>query len=266
MKRTNTNASRTVRPRTISFVGSGNVATHLALALQAAGNTICQIFSREYDHAARLAARVGASSIDRADLLRDDAEVYILAVSDDALYELPLDLNLPQALVLHTSGSTPASVLNHVSRKHGVVWSPQTFVRDIAIDYSRMPLCIEGSTPQVAEEIEMLFAPVTQRLYRLDFEQRRHAHLAAVMVSNFVNALNAQAQQLMQEEGLDFDILRPLAEETLRKWDFGDLRSQQTGPAARHDSKTLAAQRKLLADKPQLLQLYDLMTEIIQQP
>ena len=255
MKRTNTNASRTVRPRTISFVGSGNVATHLALALQAAGNTICQIFSREYDHAARLAARVGASPIDRADLLRDDA-----------LYELPLDLNLPQALVLHTSGSTPASVLNHVSRKHGVVWSPQTFVRDIAIDYSRMPLCIEGSTPQVAEEIEMLFAPVTQRLYRLDFEQRRHAHLAAVMVSNFVNALNAQAQQLMQEEGLDFDILRPLAEETLRKWDFGDLRSQQTGPAARHDSKTLAAQRKLLADKPQLLQLYDLMTEIIQQP
>ena len=255
MKRTNTTASRTVRPRTISFVGSGNVATHLALALQAAGNTICQIFSREYDHAARLAARVGASPIDRADLLRDDA-----------LYELPLDLNLPQALVLHTSGSTPASVLNHVSRKHGVVWSPQTFVRDIAIDYSRMPLCIEGSTPQVAEEIEMLFAPVTQRLYRLDFEQRRHAHLAAVMVSNFVNALNAQAQQLMQEEGLDFDILRPLAEETLRKWDFGDLRSQQTGPAARHDSKTLAAQRKLLADKPQLLQLYDLMTEIIQQP
>ena len=85
------------------------------------------------------------------------------------------------------------------------------------------------------------------------------------MVNNFVNAVNAEAQQLMQRNGLDFDMLRPLAEETLRKWDYGNLHQQQTGPAVRHDTKTLAAQRRLLADNSQLLKLYDLMTEIIQQ-
>ena len=156
MKKTNT--------KTISFIGSGNVATHLALALQSTGNTISQIFSREFDHAARLATLVGASPVDRLELLHDDTDVYILAVSDDALYEIPLDLSFPRALVLHTSGSTPASVLTGVSRRHGVVWSPQTFVRDIAVDYSRMPLCIEGATPETEEDIETLFAPVTQHL------------------------------------------------------------------------------------------------------
>jgi hypothetical protein len=37
-----------------------------------------------------------------------------------------------------------------------------------------------------------------------------------------------------------------------------------TGPAIRHDDSTLAAQRRLLADQPDLLKLYDLMTDMIQ--
>ena len=51
---------------------------------------------------------------------------------------------------------------------------------------------------------------------------------------------------------------------TARKVDYGDLWAQQTGPARRGDHKTIAAQRRLLADDPQMLQLYDLLTEIIQ--
>ena len=266
MKRTNTDPTAAPRAATstITFIGSGNVATHLAMALRAVGHTILQVFSREYDHAARLADAVGASATDRLNHLRDDADVYILAVSDDALYELPLDLRFPQALVLHTSGSTPITVLDRISRRNGVVWSPQTFVRDIAIDYQHLPLCIEGSNAAATAAIEGLFSSVTPHIYRLDHAQRCRAHLAAVMVSNFVNAINGEAQSLMQHCGLDFNMLRPLAEQTLRKWDYGDLRRQQTGPAVRHDNKTLAMHRRMLADDPTLLQLYDMMTEIIQ--
>jgi predicted short-subunit dehydrogenase-like oxidoreductase (DUF2520 family) len=248
----------------ISIVGSGNVATHLALALHAAGHTIRQVLSRQYDHAALLARRVGATPIVGAARLDTKSDIYLLATSDDALYDLALDLRLPAALVVHTSGSTPATVLKDISRRYGVVWSPQSFVRDIAMDYSHLPLCIEGSTPAVDAEIEQLFAPVSQCIHRLDFEQRRWAHLAAVMVNNFGNAVNALAQEAMEQHGIDFSILRPLAEMTVKKMDYGPLWAQQTGPARRHDQKTLDAQRRLLADNPQLLQLYDLMTEIIQ--
>ena len=248
----------------ISIVGAGNVATHLALAFRDAGCTIRQILSRTFDHAQQLAWRVDAIPTDRPDTLYTDIDVCLLCVGDDALYDLGLDLRLPDTLVLHTSGSTPASVLKHISPRYGVVWSPQTFVRDIAIDYSRLPLCIEGSTPKVEQEIEQLVSRVSRAVYHLDGEQRLHAHLAAVMVSNFVNAMNATAQQYMQSHGLDFEMLRPLAEQTLRKWDYGDLRAQQTGPARRGDQKTIDAQRRLLADQPQMLELYDMMTEIIQ--
>ena len=250
---------------TVSIVGSGNVATHLALALHASGHVVRQVLSREYDHAQLLAGRVGAQPIDRHELLATDADVYLLAVDDDALYDLALDLRLPEALVLHTSGATPAEVLKPISRRYGVVWSPQTFVRDIAMDYRSLPLCVEGSSERVAEEIETLMRSFSDKVYRLGFEQRRWAHLAAVMVSNFGNAINAQAQRIMETHGLDFAMLRPLAEQTLRKWDYGDLRAQQTGPAVRRDEKTIGAQRRLLRDQPELLKLYDTLTELIQQ-
>ena len=257
MKKTNINS--------ISIIGAGNVATHLALALHNTGHTLRQVLTREFDHAALLASRVGAQPINKSSLLDDQSDVYLLAVNDDALYDLALDLRLPNALVLHTSGSTPATVLKPISHRYGVVWSPQTFVRDIAMDYARLPLCIEGSTPQVLQEIEDLFAPVSGHIHHLDFEQRRWAHLAAVMVNNFGNAINAIAQETLEQHGIDFSILRPLAEGTVRKMDYGPLWPQQTGPARRHDQKTLDTQRRLLADNPQLLQLYDLLTEIIQE-
>lgn len=250
--------------RSISFIGSGNVATHLALAVHAAGHVVRQVFSREFDHAALLASRIGAHPIDNPSLIDPTAEVFILAVSDDALYDLALDLRLSEALVLHTSGTTPATVLKPLSRRYGVVWSPQTFVRDIAMDYSRLPLCIEGCTPAVEAEIEDLFSTVSANLHKLSYEQRRWAHLAAVMVNNFGNAINAMAQDLMQQHGMDFSMLRPLADGTVRKMDYGPLWPQQTGPARRHDQKTIDAQRRLLADNPQMLQLYDLLTGIIQ--
>ena len=189
----------------------------------------------------------------------------MVAVSDDALYDLALDLRLPDALVVHTSGTTPLTVLKPISRRHGVLWSPQTFVRDIAMDYRRLPLCIEGSSAEVTDAIEELAALISPCIYRLDYQQRLRAHLAAVWISNFVNALNATAQDLMQQAGLDAAMLRPLAEQTLRKWDYGDLWMQQTGPAIRRDEKTLNAQRRQLADQPELLRLYDQLTALIQQ-
>ncbi len=267
MKKTNINNTSTGRPatsRTISIIGSGNVATHMALAFHKAGHTIRQVLSREFDHAALLASRMGAQPIDKTSLLDSQSDVYLLAVNDDALYDLALDLHLPDALVIHTSGSTPASVLKPISQHFGVVWSPQTFVRDLAMDYSRLPLCIEGSNAKVESEIESILSCISNNIYHLDFEQRRWAHLAAVMVNNFGNAINALAQELSEKHGIDFSMLRTLAEMTVKKMDYGPLWEQQTGPARRHDQKTLDAQRRLLADDPKMLQLYDMMTEIIQ--
>lgn len=248
----------------ISIVGSGNVATHMALALDAAGHRIRQVLSRSLDHAQLLAARVGAQAIDKPQLLDDYSDVCLLAVGDDALYDLALDLRLPTTTVLHTSGSTPMKVLAPISARYGVVWSPQTFVRDIAMDYSALPLCIEGCNAETEAGIEELMAGVSRHIYHLNQEQRNHAHLAAVMVSNFTCAVDALAQQYAEDHGVPFEMLRPLAEQTLRKWDYGNLWTQITGPARRRDEKTINTHRRLLQDNPEAAKLYDLMTETIQ--
>ncbi len=248
----------------ISIVGAGNVATHLAIALYQAGCSIQQVLSRSLEHAQILARRVDALPINQWQRLEEYADVYIFAVNDDALYDLALDLRLHSSLVIHTSGTTPCNILKPLSSRYGVLWSPQTFVRDIAMNYQRLPLCIEGNTPEVEKDIEDIARLISPCIYHLNFEQRRRAHLAAVMVSNFVNALNATAQQYLKGENIDFDMLRPLAEQTLRKWDYGNLWLQQTGPAVRRDEKTLKAQRRLLADQPELLKLYNDMTKLIE--
>lgn len=253
-----------MKKTSISIVGSGNVATHLAIAFHQAGHEIRQVLSRTYTHAQQLALRVGAKPTDNISSIDTTVEACLLCVGDDALYDLGLDLHLRNSLVIHTSGATPATVLKRVCPRYGVVWSPQTFIKDIAMDYSRLPLCIEGCNDSTEKEIETLFSGISNYIYHLDGEQRRQAHLAAVMVNNFVNAINATAQEYMEQHNLDFEMLRPLAEQTLRKWDFGNLWAQQTGPASRGDAKTLDSQRRMLNDQPELLKLYDTLTGLIQ--
>lgn len=248
----------------ITFIGSGNVATHYALALHACGHTIDQVWSRDFDHAELLASRVQAQATNHLAELRQGADVYVMAVTDDALFDIALDVQFGDALVLHTSGATSMQVLRSTSTRYGVVWSPQSFVRDFALDYPTLPFCIEGNCQQAEEMIKTLFGAVSSHLYPTTLEQRRYLHLAAVMVNNFTNGLYATAQQLCAQQQVPFEILLPIIQTTAQKAGYGDVRLQLTGPAVRHDQKTLDAHRKLLADNPQLLDLYDRLTELLQ--
>ena len=223
----------------ISFIGSGNVATHLALAFYGCGHVVEQVWSRNIDHA-------------------------ILAIPDDALFELAGDLRLGNALLLHTSGATPIEVLKHCSTRYGVLWAPQSFVRDAAMDYSELPFCIEGSDPKAEEEIAALAGTVSSHIYRTSLGQRQYLHLAAVFVNNFTNGLYAVAQQVCREQDVPFEILYPIIQTTARKAQWGDVRYQLTGPAVRNDRKTIDAHRRLLAHDKQMLEVYDLMTELVQ--
>ncbi len=249
----------------ITILGSGNVGTHLAKALYAAGYQILQIWSREYDHAENLANQVFAEPIDRLKLLYPTADIYILAVADDALFDLALDLKLRDAIVLHTAGSVSLKVLSPISRKHGVIWSPQTFIRDVAMDYSTLPFCIEGSSPEVTKQIQQLLLPVSQHIYNIDTQQRQWLHLAAVMTNNFGNAINALAQDMLLKHNIPFEILHPIIEMTAEKLKHGNLWQQQTGPARRQDQKTIDRHRSMLVDDNKLMKLYELLTEIIQE-
>lgn len=249
----------------ISLIGSGNVATHLALALRQRGHVINQVWSRNIQHAQYLANRVEAQPIDNLTLLTPNAHVYILAIHDDALSDIANELRLNDALVLHTSGATPMEVLKNTSTRYGVLWSPQSFVRDVAIEYNELPFCIEGCNKKVEDDIEEFIGMISPHIYRTTHNQRQYLHLSSVFVNNFTNGLYAIAQILCNKHNVPFEILYPIILTTAKRVQWGDVRYQLTGPAVRGDEKTINAHRRLLEDNEQMLGVYNEFTRLLQQ-
>ena len=249
----------------ISFIGAGNVSWHMAQAFTAAGCEVAQILSRHPDNAAQLAQKVNASTIgDICMLNTSNVDAIIIAVADNVIGEVAKYLSAGDTLIVHTAGSIGIEPLSVAGSQYGVAWPVQSLVKGINIAMRDVPFCIEGCNDSTTAAIAELIRHISPHIYTMNGTQRRFAHLAACMVSNFGNALNALSQEMMTREGIDFDILRPIITQTARKAENGNLWQQQTGPAARHDTTTIEAQRSLI-NNSEILQLYDLMTSIIMQ-
>ena len=249
----------------ISILGSGNVATHLALNLRQRWHIIDQIWSRNIEHAKFLADRVEAQAIDDLSQLHTNANLYILAISDDGLEEVASKLHLGNAIVVHSSGAAPLDILKNTSTRYGVVWSPQSFVRDIALECNDLPVCIEGCDKKTEDDIDEIVRTFTPNIYRTTYQQRQYLHLACVFVNNFTNGLYALAQMLCEKHNVPFEVLYPIILTTAKRVQWGDVRYLLTGPAVRGDNKTLNLHRRLLAGNEQMLEAYNVFTRLLQQ-
>lgn len=257
----------------IVFLGSGNVATHLSQAFYHNGHHISQIWSRTLSHAQRLAQCVEAVPLCKLEDLDPYADLYVLCVVDDAIAPMVESLakQLPKhdtpPLWIHTSGTRPADVLKPLTSRYGVLWSPQSFVREVALDLSASPFCIEGSSPETTAALRNLIKTVSNHLFELDSQQRQWAHLSAVIVNNFGNYLNSVAQQLLGKQNIPFELLAPIINTTaihaINEGTTTPLSTFQTGPAIRHDILTLQRHQQLLENEPDILQLYTLLSSLI---
>ena len=99
---------------------------------------------------------------------------------------------------------------------------------------------------------------------KVNSDQRRVLHLAAVFVNNFTNQLYRIGHEITESEGAEFDMLKPLILETARKLeDLSPLRAQ-TGPAKRNDKKTIKKHLRLLENNKEHTKIYELLTASIQ--
>lgn len=244
-------------------IGSGNVATHLSLAFKAMGVNILQVWSRDLKNAGILAALTNAEAIDRYDQLDRSADVYLIAVKDDAISAIAAELQGLKGIVLHTSGTTGIEILEGCGSGFGVLYPLQTFSKSKSIAISAVPFCIEGNNKDTAERIEALAHLLSTKVYAVDSAQRKILHLSAVFACNFSNHLFAIGQELLEKNGLPFEMLRPLILETAMKIQTALPVEVQTGPAARHDEQTMATQLSLLEASPELKVIYEMLSERI---
>jgi predicted short-subunit dehydrogenase-like oxidoreductase (DUF2520 family) len=247
----------------IVLVGSGNVATQLGRAFKMAGQDIVQVWSRNIEHARELADTLASEAISDLFDLDRNADLYIISVKDEAINQLACELKVGDKLIVHTSGSTGIDVLEGSSSKIGVFYPLQTFSKLKSIDFRQIPIAIEGNTPEVALTIHAIADRLSEKVIELSSEQRKSLHVAAVFACNFTNHLYALSQELLNEQQLDFDLLRPLITETASKVQLNDPITMQTGPAVRGDQSTMDAHLELLAGKPELKELYEKLSQSI---
>ncbi len=249
----------------ISFVGAGNVAWRLAHALKDGGFSIVDIWSRTIDSAAKLADLVDANAVERLDDLSKDIDVLVIALPDAAIVNTAAALKGMDCLVVHTAGTMEMKVLKPYFSKIGVFYPLQSLSKNRAIDFRKVPLCVEAED---ASSEALLFewgSQLSSSVYRVSSAARKKLHLAAVFVSNFVNHLYVLGSDILAKEDLPFDLLLPLIEETALRLHDAKAQKVQTGPAIRNDIPTIHAHLDILSEKhsENLADLYKLLTKSI---
>ena len=249
----------------IVIIGSGNVAAVLGRKFVAAGHHILQIVSRNASAASALAYEWDTESSNYMSVLNRNADVYLIAVSDKAITEVIAGLKLPGKVVVHTAASVPKEILKTVTDHYGVIYPLQSLRKEMN-SLPDIPLYFDGSDVATRNTLEALANSVSyQHAVVADDQQRLKLHVAAVVVSNFVNHLYVLAEEYCKSEGLSFKQLLPLIEETALRIREVSPRQAQTGPAIRHDGETLQKHLEILKDHPALKNIYLLLTESIQQ-
>jgi len=244
----------------VVLLGAGNVATHLFKAFNEAKEvTVKQWFNRSIK-----SLQPYKNDVEICDDLSQlkEADVYVLAVSDDAVAALSKKLNLENRLVVHTSGSVNVHDLDKKHRR-GVFYPLQTFSKDVDIDFKHVPFCLEALEKEDLTILKSLAEAVGSPHYKINTEQRQTLHLAAVFINNFSNQLYRIGHEITDVKNINFDILKPLILETAKKVQIESPYMAQTGPAKRNDKKTIKKHIKLL-EKEMHKDLYELLTQSIQ--
>ena len=247
------------KPVNITLFGGGNVATHLAKnLLKLPGYYLQQIYNRHLS-----SIKIFENQVEIIDGLSQlkPADLFILALKDDVIVPFSKKIKDFDVLTVHTSGSIPLQAIQ--TRRKGVFYPFQTFSKDKPdLDFSIIPILIEAENQQDLILLENLAKSLSKNVQTVNSEQRKALHIAGIFAANFVNYMYRQAADILQDNNLSFDLVKPLIEETARKVQNLLPSQAQTGPAARGDIKTIEKHLEFLKNKPQF-ELYQYLTEMI---
>jgi predicted short-subunit dehydrogenase-like oxidoreductase (DUF2520 family) len=245
---------------TVNIIGSGNVAQHLISVFQQTENiALQQVFSRKRENVTHLVS--DAKIVTTYSDLKP-ADISIISVSDDAIAEVSNQLPFENQLVVHTSGSINMNILDSKNRK-GVFYPLQTFSKAKAVNFKKVPFCLETENQNDYVILETVAKSISDKVFKINSEQRQSLHVAAVFVNNFTNHLYQLGNEICEVNKIPFEILYPLIQETADKIKTLSPLQAQTGPAKRNDQKTIEKHLSFLEDENKK-RIYQLLTQSIQ--
>lgn len=216
--------------KNIILLGSGNVATHLGIALKNSNYTIVQVYSKSIENAKILAKKLDAQFTNNLSKLKS-SDLIIVCINDDAI--LSVLSQIKNTAIVHTSGSIGLDVFKQKFTNYGVFYPLQTFNKEIDINISEIPFCIEGNSLEFEKQLIKIAKALSNNVVKMNSQQRKQLHIAAVFACNFSNHMYSIADDLLAKKNIDFKILLPLIRKTNANLENYRPKEVQTGPAKR---------------------------------
>jgi predicted short-subunit dehydrogenase-like oxidoreductase (DUF2520 family) len=250
----------------VSFIGAGNLAWHLAPALDNTDFAVREVFSQQRKNASALADKLYQAEVKSTlDFSSSTSRIFIIAVTDDAISEVVAGITLPpKAILVHTSGSQPLSILGDIATPNtGVFYPLQTFTKNKKVDFRDIPFFIESENAETEKVLMAMARAVSKKVYKSSSSKRKALHVAAVFASNFTNHMFSIAQNILEANKLDFELLKPLIAETINKSLAIGPDKAQTGPAKRGDLEILDNHMEFLANDEAVAEIYRVVSQHI---
>ena len=157
----------------IVILGTGNVAKHLFDAFTAQnGVEIIQVYGRSQNALSYFKNRINTTS-DLSNI--KGADIYLIAISDDAISEVSKFLVGEKGLIVHTSGSIPMNILPNKHRR-GVFYPLHTFSANRKVNFKEIPICIEAENEEDYELLNELALAISDKVIQIDTVLETHFH------------------------------------------------------------------------------------------
>lgn len=227
-------------PLRIAIVGHGRLGSALARALGQAGDQV----SGPLPRGARPA----------------DVDAVLLCVPDAEIAEAA-ELVPAGAPVGHCSGATGLDALagHEAFSLHPLMTVTAQAGPGV---FAGAGAAVAGSTPAALGLARALARRLGMRPIEVAAEDRAAYHAAASIASNFLITLEAAAERLAGTVGLERSDLLPLVRATVDNWARLGPAGALTGPVARGDAATIAAQRAAVRERaPELTPLFEALVQ-----
>ena len=191
-----------------------------------------------------------------------DADVVLLCVPDGEIANAAaaIEYRANGPLVGHCSGATTLEVLapHEAFSLHPLMTVPADGPSQLA----GASAAVAGSTPGARGVAHQLALHLGLTPIDVAEDDRAAYHAAASIASNFLVTLEAAAERLAADAGVDRAALVPLVRATVENWASLGPDRALTGPIARGDEETVIRQRHAIAMRtPELLPLFDALAE-----
>lgn len=192
-----------------------------------------------------------------------DADIYIITRQERFVAETSKNINAENAIVVHSSGTLPANVLdNH--KHYGVLYPLQTFRKRKPLSITNINFAIESSDKYTLDTLKFICKSIHQNYVIVESEQRLALHTTGVLVSNFPNFLYVLAYNLLDKYNLSYEIIKPLIRETTDRLEQYHPSEVQTGPAVRGDSEIIKKHLDFLQNlSTDAVEIYEILSKAI---